>query len=251
VKVNLYIVTVMLVFRMAIKMNPVRSSTLALIPARGGSKRLQRKNILSFFGRPILAWTIDAAYASGRFSRVVVSTEDAEIKQIALSNGAEVDDRPQHLATDLAGVIDVCLDFLAREREAGKCWDVLCCLYATAPLRNADDIIGVLDLLGPDCSFAMAVTTYSHPPFQALRTDEHGTLVPMWSEFIDMKSQDVPKLLVDNGSTYAVSIDEFSKAASFYGPGLRGHLMPQERSVDIDMPEDMELAELYARRHLK
>lgn len=232
-------------------MNPSRSSTLALIPARGGSKRLPRKNILSFFGKPILAWTLDAAYTSGCFSRVVVSTEDAEIRRIALNIGVEVDDRPLHLATDQAGVVDVCLDFLDREEKAGRCWDVLCCLYATAPLRNADDIIAVLDLLGPDCSFAMAVTTYSHPPFQALRADEHGSLVPMWPECIDMKSQEAPKLLVDNGSTYAVSVGEFGRQRSFYGPGLRGHLMPRERSVDIDMPEDMELAEFFARRYLK
>ena len=107
--------------------------TLAVIPARGGSKRLPRKNIVDFFGKPIIAYTIEAALGSGCFSRVLVSTEDSEISDIAIQHGAEVADRPADLAGDSATVVDVCVDILNREAAAGKEYDVLCCLYPAAP----------------------------------------------------------------------------------------------------------------------
>jgi N-acylneuraminate cytidylyltransferase len=221
---------------------------IAVIPARGGSKRLPRKNILDFQGRPIIAWTIDAARESGLFERVLVSTEDAEIADVARRSGAEVAARPAALAGDTVGVVAVCLDLLEREAAAGCAYDIMTCLYATAPLRTAGDIVAVTGLLGPGCDFAMAVTGYDLPPLQALRRDGDGRLAPMWPEWISLRSQDTPELLVDNGSTYAVSVEAFRRAKTFYGPGLRGHAMPRGRSVDIDTAEDMELAAFYAAR---
>jgi N-acylneuraminate cytidylyltransferase len=93
----------------------------------------------------------------------------------------------------------------------------------------------------------MAVTTYDLPPEQALRTTPDGYLQPMWPNLIELKRQDIPNLVVDNGSTYCVNVEAFRAARTFYGPRLRGHVMPRERSIDIDVPVDLELARYFAR----
>lgn len=222
---------------------------VAVIPARGGSKRLPRKNVLPFWGRPMLAWTVDAALDTGLFQRVVVSTEDAEIAETARIAGAEVAARDPELAGDGARVTEVCLDFLCREEEAGCSYDVLCVLYATTPLRTAEDIRGVVDLVEPgQWDFALAVTHYDLPPHQALRRGPAGGLEPMWPEMVTARAEEVGELLVDNGSTYAASVTAFRENGEFYGPGLRGHVMPRSRSVDLDDAEDWELLEFYAAR---
>lgn len=216
---------------------------LAIIPARGGSKRLPRKNILDFHGRPMIGYTIDAARASGCFDLIIVSTEDAEIADIARGLGAEIHRRPAKLATDQARVTDLCLDFLDGEHRAHRRWDVVACLYATAPMRTADDIRATAGLLEPRrCDFAMAVTRYSLPPHQALKLESGGMLSPMWPELIELRSTELPELVVDNGSTYVADAAAFERHGTFYGPNLRGHEMPRERSIDIDTREDYEHA---------
>ncbi len=216
---------------------------LAIIPARGGSKRLPRKNLLPFLGRPIIAHTIEAALKSGCFDRVLVSTEDAQIAAAAREAGAVIHDRDTSLATDSATLVEVCLDILASEERAGRSYDILACLYATAPLRHADDIAAVVALADrPDVDFAMAVTAYPLPPHQALRIEPNGALAPMWPELVDLRADKVGQLVVDNGSTNAAKVPEFRKHRTFYGPRLSGHVMPRERSVDIDEQSDYELA---------
>jgi pseudaminic acid cytidylyltransferase len=222
---------------------------LAIIPARGGSKRLPRKNIISFRGRPMLAYTVEAALTSSCFELVLVSTEDEEIASVARAAGAEVLKRSPDLATDAARVTDVCLDVLAKEERAGRFYEMFACLQATAPLRRAEDISAVLALLdfnGTD--FAMAVVSWALPPHQALRVAEDGTLIPMWPELIEHRASEVGPLVVDNGSTYAAKVPAFRQQKTFYGSGLRGHVMPRERSVDIDAREDYELACWYAEK---
>jgi CMP-N-acetylneuraminic acid synthetase len=222
---------------------------LAIIPARAGSKRLPRKNLLPFRGRPMLAYTVEAASTSGCFERVLVSTEDDEIAGVARSIGAEVFKRSPDLATDAARVTDVCLDVLTKEEQAGREYDAFACLYATAPLRRSQDIVAVLALLDSKATnFAMAVVPYALPPHQALRVATDGTLTPMWPELVELRATEVVPLVVDNGSTYAAKIEAFRKEKTFYGSGLRGHVMPRERSVDIDTREDYELACWYAER---
>lgn len=219
---------------------------IAIIPARGGSKRLPRKNIIPFMGRPIIAYTIEAALETGLFQRVVVSTEDEEIAGIARKHKADVDIRKPELATDKATVVQVCLDLLDREINAGQNYEAMCCLYPTAPLRNASDIIEVVNLIDDECRFAMAVTNYDLPPWQALKKSDTESLIPMWPDWVAKPSHEVPELLVDNGSTYAVNINTFLQRKSFYGDGLRGYFMQRSRSVDIDTAEDLDLALHYA-----
>jgi N-acylneuraminate cytidylyltransferase len=225
--------------------------TIAVIPARGGSKRFPRKNLVEFKGRPIISYTIEAALRTRLFERVVVSTEDMEIAGVAEQFGAEIQHRPPELATDRAQVVDVCLNLLKEEIDRGRSYDILCCLYVTAPLRKAEDIMRVVELVkNGECAFAMAVTEYYFPPHQALKTNDSGFLEPVWPEIVNLQSQALPKMVIDNGSTYAVSVSAFLETKSFYGTRLKGYVMPRERSIDIDVVADLELAEFYAGKGL-
>ena len=225
------------------------TKAIAIIPARGGSKRLPRKNIADFMGKPIIAWTIEAAKESGVFERVVVSTEDKEIAAISEQYGADIDQRDPALATDTARETDVMLELLSREEKQGTHYDITCCLYATAPLRTASDIKAVIGLIEPGtCDFALAATQYDLPPHQALKLGAENKVAPMWPDLVNMVSSDVGPLVVDNGSTYAVSTEEFKKSGSFYGPNLKVHMMPREMSQDIDEQIDLDLARYFAEK---
>lgn len=220
-----------------------------LIPARGGSKRLPRKNVADFLGRPIIAYTIEAALSSALFDKVVVSTEDPEIADVAAACGATVARREAGLASDTARIIDVCLDYIAEREKEGICPDVLCVPLATAPMRGPQDIRSVCELVTSGThEFAMAVTTYGHPPFQALRDDGAGNLVPMWPEVVNLRSNELPQAYVDNGSTYCFSVLAFKVQQTLYGKRLGGYVMPRGRSVDIDDQTDFELALYWAGR---
>lgn len=225
-------------------------SAVAVIPARGNSKRLPRKNIIDFLGRPIIAYTIDAAFESGCFERVVVSTEDDEIAAVAESCNAYVDRRTPALATDAAMILHVCLDFLDREEIAGRRWKTMACLLATAPMRTGEDIRRTMALIEPgQCGFAVAVTQFGHAPHQALKLAPDGRLSPMWPDLVDRRASELPPLRAGNGSTCIVDVAEFRRWRTFYGPGMRGYDMPQERSIDIDTRTDLDLALLVARNN--
>jgi pseudaminic acid cytidylyltransferase len=221
---------------------------LAIIPARGGSKRLPRKNIISFLGKPIIAYTIEAAQQSGIFDRILVSTEDSEIASVASTYGIEVDLRASALATDAATVTQVCVELLDRLEHAGETFSTLTVLYATAPLRNADDIRATHKLLSAgQCDFAMAVSEFLQPVHQALIATADGTLRPVFPDAVARRASDMPGYVAGNGSTYCVSVKAFKKSPGFYGVPLRGHVMPRERSIDIDTIDDFRLAEFYAK----
>lgn len=216
---------------------------LALIPARGGSKRLPRKNIIDFGGRPIIAATIEAAREAGVFDKVIVSTEDDEIAEVAARYGAEIDKRPSTLASDAATIAEVAVDLLGRFPG----YDALSVLYATAPLRNAADIRATLALLEPGaCDFAMAVSAFEQPFHQGLRPGEAGALAPVFPDLVTRRADSVGAFVAGNGSTYCVSVPAFLRERSFYGAPLRGHIMPRERAIDIDTADDLKLAKFYA-----
>jgi pseudaminic acid cytidylyltransferase len=224
-------------------------SAIAVIPARGGSKRLPRKNIIDFLGRPIIAFTIGAAIESGCFAHIVVSTEDDEIATIAERFGATIDRRSPGLGTDAVGLVEVCSDLLDREFAAGRAWKIMACLYATAPMRSAQDIRDTMALIEPGrCGFAMAVTAYDRYPHQALKFGSDANLTPMWPDLVTLRGSDLPPLRAGNGSTYVVDVAEFRRHRSFYGPGMRGHDMPRDRSIDIDTRDDLEFAVWMAQR---
>jgi N-acylneuraminate cytidylyltransferase len=197
----------------------------------------------------MIAHTIEQAFRADCFDRVVVSTEDEEIATVARAAGADIHIREAGLATDAARVVDVCIAVLDSEALAGKSHQVFACLYATAPLRRAEDIRAVMALIDRGgAAFAMAVTTFPIAPHQALRVQQDGLLTPMWPELVERRASELDPLVVDNGSTYAAKVGAFRKHRSFYGPLLRGHVMPRERSVDIDEQSDYDLACWYAER---
>jgi pseudaminic acid cytidylyltransferase len=230
-------------------MSNEQSQHLAVIPARGGSKRLPRKNIVDFFGKPIIHYTIEAARNAGIFSRILVSTEDLEIAEISKRSGAEVDTRPTSLATDSATIVEVCLELLDRLEKSGERYTTLSVLYATAPLRTSEDIRLTWQLLRPNvCEFAMAVTEFQQPVHQALRMEKDGVMKPIFSESIEKRAAAMGNYFSGNGSTYSVNVAAFRRHAGFYGGLLKGHTMPMERSVDIDTKDDLEMAKFYHER---
>lgn len=220
---------------------------LALIPARGGSKRLPRKNILPFMGKPMLLWTCEAARDSGCFDAVIVSTDDRETADIARSAGFAVDERPAALGSDTASCADVCLEYLDRAEKAGISYDILCCLYATAPLRTADDIRHVMNLMTDGADAAHAVSGYNHHPHQMLYENAEGFLVPAFPLLVTRKSQEIPEAVIGNGSSYAITVAALRAYKSFYPPRIRGYRMPALRSVDVDTAEDFAFLESCAR----
>lgn len=221
---------------------------VAIIPARGGSKRLPRKNIKNFLGRPLIAYSIEIALSSKCFDRVVVSTEDEEIAGIAREYGAEVHNRSASLSGDNNTVAEVCVDFLKSQKEIGINWDQMVVLYATSPLRNLDDIKGVINVLeSGDCDLAMGVTEYSHYVHQALSYDSNNHAKPVFPDWVSKGHSEIPIMHVSNGSIYATWCDYFSVAKSFYPERLKTYLMPRERSFDIDDLTDFKVAEAIAK----
>ena len=182
-------------------------SSVAIIPARGGSKRLPRKNIIDFLGRPIIAYTIDAADESGCFERVVVSTDDDEIAEVARRCGAEVDRRRPELATRSNGLSRFASIFsISKERERAA---IGCISPASMRRRRCETrktFARRWHSLEPGrCDFAMAVTAYDHYAHQALKFEADAALTPMWPDLVERRGSDLPPLRAGNGSTYAVN----------------------------------------------
>ena len=159
---------------------------IAIIPARGGSKRLPRKNIIDFYGKPIIFWTIKAAVESNIFDDVFVSTEDEEIKKISKKYSCKVLNRLSSLATDSATIVEVILSHLKELNSIGKVYDYIYCLYPTAPLRNKNDLINISNIFEKQTNVdsVIAVTNFSHYPFQALKINDKKKIEPFWPEYI-------------------------------------------------------------------
>lgn len=212
---------------------------LALIPARGGSRRLPGKNVRPFHGRPLIAWTIGAALASAHVDQVVVSTDDEVIARAAREAGAEVPFlRPAALAGDTAGSVDVAIHAL--DALGGDPVDLLVLLQPTSPLRLAADIDGGLTLL---CQAAAPAVIGVTKPFKPLafhvRVDARGRIFPAGIE-----TGDEARLI--NGALYAIGADTLRRARDFDPPGTLAFEMPVERSIDIDTEMDWRMAEALA-----
>jgi pseudaminic acid cytidylyltransferase len=225
----------------------LRMERLAIIPARGGSKRLPRKNVLPVLGRPMIEYPITAALRSDLFDEVIVSTEDKEIAGVAESAGARVMDRPMELATDKSTVTEVCLYVLDELEKIGKKPKKFCCIYATAIFLRPQDLIESYNLLmkDPPCEAVMGVSEYNLHPVQAL-VEKHGFLEWMWPEYEDLKSQLYPHLVCSSGSIYWNVTDTFKEKKTFYVKRLKGYEIPRGRAVDIDTEEDYRVAKALA-----
>ncbi|MGF1631588.1 MAG: cytidylyltransferase domain-containing protein [Kiloniellaceae bacterium] len=220
---------------------------LGLIPAKGGSTRLAKKNIRQLAGRSLLAWSAEAVRASGVVERIVVSTEDEEVAQAARDLGLEVPFmRPLELARDPAGVVQVALHALDMLEAAGKTYDTLIVLLPTCPLRSADDIRGAYELfISRNRPFLMSVSEFEHTPLAALGVTEDGRLEPYLPHYFGRRSQEMPKAYRPNGAVHVLDVRAFREAKSYLAQPLVGYVMPRERSFDIDTEADLRAVECH------
>ncbi len=217
---------------------------LAIIPARGGSKRLPQKNVLLLSGKPLIAYSIEQAKQSAYPMRVVVSTEDEEIKKASLKYGAEVLDRPKELATDAATTMSVLHHVVKTLQAQGYSPDIVVLLQPTCPMRLPSDIDACIKkLLDTGADSVVTVREIDEPPHWMMQMDDEGKTSLFMKEQITRK-QDVPKLYILNGSVYAIKTDVLLKQDRYVmGPDNRAVVMPRDRSYDIDTKEDWEMVE--------
>ncbi len=218
----------------------MKKKTIAIIPAREGSKRLKNKNILKFLGLPLIVHTIKSAVKSNVFDEIVVSTDSKKIKKISKKFPVTIHDRPKKLATDKSTINQVCKFLISEYRKKKIKLKYICVLYPTAPLRNSLDIRKTMKLLNKNTKFAIGITSFDHYPHHALILKEK-TLVPVWAKLINKKVFKNNTFFVDNGSIYAAEVKSFLKHNSFIGPKLKGYFMPRFRSIDIDTLDDFKL----------
>jgi N-acylneuraminate cytidylyltransferase len=218
---------------------------LAVIPARGGSKRIPRKNIRSFCGQPMIAWSIKAAKQSQCFDRLIVSTDDEEIAEIARSHGAEVPFiRPTELADDHAGTISVIAHAIEWHRQHDKVPRYVCCIYATAPFLQADDLhrgLRVLQKTGAD--YAVPITSYPFPIQRAVRVNPERRLEMFYPQYFHTRSQDLDEAWHDVGQFYWGQSQAWLTGRPILCSDSAPVIMPRYRVQDIDTLEDWERAE--------
>ncbi len=220
---------------------------IAIIPARGGSKRIKKKNSKMFCGQPIIAYSIKQAQASRLFDRIIVSTDDCEIADISRKLGAEVPFlRPENLSGDFVGTVDVinhAIDFM--EQETGNHVTYACCIYPTAPFVMVDSLReGYMNLVNSEKTFSFSVTTFSFPIQRALKINKEGEAQAFWPENIEKRSQDLEEAYHDAGQFYWGKRDGFLGQKPIFSSASIPVVLPRERVQDIDTEEDWRRAEL-------
>ncbi len=226
---------------------------IAIIPARGGSKRIPRKNIKPFHGKPMIAWSIEAAQKAAVFQHIIVSTDDAEIAGIAEQYGAQVPfTRPEELSNDYAGTTEVIAHATDWAQQQG--WEVsaVCCIYATAPFVLADDIRRGLDELNSgDWAYAFSVTDFAAPIFRSFKQTTNGGVEMFFPEHFLTRSQDLPEALHDAGQFYWGRPESWQENKRIFELHSKPIFVPRWRVQDIDNQADWERAEILASLILK
>lgn len=220
---------------------------LAIIPARGGSKRIPRKNIRLFDGKPMISWSIKAALDSKCFDRIIVSTDDEEIAELAKSAGADVPFlRPGHLSDDHTATVPVINHAIKWETEHRETPEYVCCIYATAPFVDSADIVKGLELVTGRFDFAFSVATYAHPIQRAFKVDSRNGLEMFSQENYKIRSQDLTEAYHDAGQFYWGKAEAWLQDRLIFGPNSAPIILPRYRVQDIDTEEDWLQAELLA-----
>lgn len=222
---------------------------LAVIPARGGSKRIPRKNVKEFYGKPIIAYSIEAALNSGCFDKVVVSTDDNEIAEVAIQYGAEIPFiRPTELsddyATTLAVIKHACDFYLNQGIEVSK----VCCIYATAPFIQESDLQQGLKLIqNQEVDYAFSVTEFPFPVQRAITLSESNTTSMLQPELINTRSQDLVDTFHDAGQFYWGQVQSFVEEKPIFLSNSKAVILDRRRVQDIDTPKDWLIAEAMFR----
>lgn len=222
---------------------------IAVIPARGGSKRIPRKNIKHFCGKPMIAWSIEIAKASGLFDRIIVSTDDTEIAEVAKQWGAEVPFmRPAELANDFVGDTEVVAHATQWMLDQGWMVSAVCCIYAAAPFIQVEDLKRGLEALDSgEWAYAFAVTEYSSPIFRSFSKLPNGGLEMFFPEHYLTRSQDLPTALHDAGQFYWGRPSAWTEGKNAFGFQSIPVILPRWRVQDIDSPDDWHRAEILAQ----
>jgi CMP-N-acetylneuraminic acid synthetase len=218
---------------------------VAIITARGGSKGLPRKNILDLNGKPLIAHTVDAAINSKVFEKVIVTTDDKEIKNVSLQYGVEVIDRPKELATDTASSLDVIEHALLDLQANGENYSHFILLQPTSPLRNAIHIQEAWKKYSEEeASSLISVVEVEHTPFKML-IEKDGKIEPLtqWEDLTKPR-QKLPKAFLPNGAIYISEVKMFLNKKNLFKNPLSVYIMNQNDSIDIDTKEDLEKTNL-------
>ena len=219
---------------------------IAIIPARGGSKGIKNKNIVLLRGKPLIAYTIEAAKESRIFDEILVSTDSTEIARVATKYGANVPFmRPTELSTDSASSIDVIVHTLSYFIENGTNFDYFVLLQPTSPLRTSSDIINAAQLaFEKDANSVVSVCEMEHSPLWCNVLPLDLSLSNFLKKEWDKPRQELPTYYRINGAIYIAKVDYFLRTRDFYGEKSFAYIMPRERSVDIDELIDLKLAEV-------
>jgi CMP-N-acetylneuraminic acid synthetase len=218
------------------------SKVLAIIPARGGSKRVPGKNILDFCGKPMIAWSIEAAQKSKLFDAIVVSTDNEEIAKVAIKYGALVPSLRKIAADDLSPVSEATIHTIEQLESQGLYFDVVVQLFAVCPLRNAEDIKKAYSFfVNQKTSFLISCFKYVWMnPWWAVKLDEHHKPQRIFEDTL-IRSQDLPELFCPTGAVWIANITSLKRSNTFYGQDHIFWEMDWERALDIDSYEDIEL----------
>ena len=224
--------------------------TIAIIPARGGSKRIPRKNIRCFNGRPMLEWAVRAAQASGQFDEIMVSTEDPEIADIAKSCGAKVPFlRSVENADHHATTVHVLYEVLAQYSKDGRCFDLACCLYPTAAFVRGKDLSdGRAALVAGDFDVFMPLAEFDNTIWRSLRRDRDGKISINFPDNVNLRTQDLEKAYHDAGQWYWFVVPKLNRNSNLMSLNTGSVLLSKSRVQDIDTEEDWAVAELKHRR---
>jgi pseudaminic acid cytidylyltransferase len=219
---------------------------IAIIPARGGSKRIPRKNIKQFHGKPLIAYSIEAAQKSGCFDRILVSTDDLEIAEVAKYYGAEVPFmRPVEISDDFATTLDVMKHAISWCQENEMFVVNVCCIYATAPFLLPQYIQqGLKSLTDNSVKYAFSATSFPFPIQRAIKLGQNDQVNMFQPEHLNTRSQDLEEAYHDAGQFYWGTAEAFLEKSAFFAEHSIAIKLPRKRVQDIDTPEDWELAEL-------
>lgn len=228
---------------------------LGIIPARSGSKRVPNKNIRELDGKPLIAHTIEQAASASVLDRCIVSTDDEEIAAVARKHNGDVPFlRPDHLATDNASSADVVAHALEWVHQQGYEPTIVVLLQVTTPLRTAGDIDSAIEKLQNSASAqsVVSVSDFITPPLWSVKQNKDGFLTTyfepdmLWKDDIP-RSQDLPDIKHPNGAVFGATVDEFKEQKSFYTDRTLEYKMPIERSIDIDEPYELKIAQALIR----
>lgn len=219
--------------------------SLCIIPARGGSKRIPRKNIKPFMGKPIMVYSIEAALESGIFDEVMVSTDDEEFAEVARQYGASVPFlRSEATANDYATTVDVLLEVIETYKQRGMEFDTICCLYSTAPFVTSERLKEASSKLSDSVDACFTMVEYSYPIQRSLRINEVGQVEMKYPEHLKSRTQDLEKVYHDAGQFYFVKTKTFIEEKTVWCKHTAPLVLSELEVQDLDTLTDWQLAEM-------